>query len=122
MNTHVIVSRPCKCGCGRTFEPSHRRPGQEYFYGHKPQSQRQSPKGLTLVPPKLDTERRVLDYRLAWASAQREQAEVAARIDTLDEQMEMCREAIAGLQAEKDAADERHRIITEIVAALNAAI
>jgi hypothetical protein len=108
MNTHVIVSRPCKCGCGRTFEPSHRRPGQEYFYGHK--------------PPKLDTERRVLDYRLAWASAQREQAEVAARIDTLDEQMEMCRKAFAGLQAEKDAADERHRIITEIVAALNAAI
>jgi hypothetical protein len=122
MNAHVIVSRLCKCGCGRTFEPSHRRPGQEYFYGHKPQSQRQSPKGLKLVPPKPDAERRILDYRLALASAQREQAEVAARIDALDEQMEMCRQAIAGLQAEKDAADERHRIVTETIAALSAAI
>lgn len=105
MATASLVRRICKCGCGQQFSPNLKRPGQQYLYVHKPKAVAVSVDTARAAP---ETRRRVLNYRLALDSAERELPEVEAEIEKLDDQAAELRQQIDVLLARKDVLVQRH--------------
>lgn len=111
------VQRTCRCGCLRLFSPSVKRPGQEYIHGHNPK--------LGLVPkraPDLEPERRLLDYKMALATAQREADDVAKAIDSADDELVPLYARVKALQILKETLSDRHAGIIVTIEALKALI
>ena len=109
--TSPVVRRLCKGGCGQWFTPPASRPGQEYIHGHKKgcdAAERVHSKPAPRAGGRSEAERRTLDYRMALASARREQAEVEKEIDVVDEEIQLLREKLAVRDNEKETLTERH--------------
>lgn len=121
MSTSTLVSRLCACNCGERFTPTAKMPGRQYIYGHKP-SGVGAPKRDVPAGPVNDGPRRMLDYRLALATIQRELKIVEGEIELCDDRLETCREESRKLQTVKDAAVERHGTLSQTAAGLQALI
>lgn len=111
------VTRVCRCGCGKLFNPNFKRPGQEYLYGHRPHSLSLAPKAAAAEP-----DRRLLDYRLAAATARTEAAQLVREIDRLDDQLEEARKRVHDLEAAKDLAVDRHLGVVTTIECLDCMI
>ena len=125
----TIVTRQCACGCEKTFEVPGKRPGRRYAYGHKPKAgsgaARTEQQMLAEHAAKSFTDagkRRVLNYRMALDSAQRELDLVTAEIENVDEQMERLRMQLSNCDGFKAACVDRHAALRGTVEYLQALI
>lgn len=108
-----MIKRICKCGCGNQFQPPVSRPGQEYIFGHKPASARKK-QPITEV----QSVRRTLDYKIAAKTAKLELGQVTARIDDLDDEIEVLQKTLHAREAEKEALTETHLLLRASLATL----
>jgi hypothetical protein len=117
------VRRACKCGCGATFMPPVKKPGQEYLFGHKTASgnaPKAKIKATTLG--RTETDRRALDYRMALASAQRELKEIEASIDKADNEMVQLLTELHYREKQKEDLTEKHLNLATTVQVLSALV
>ena len=120
MAATLVTSRICRCGCGESFTPNPKHPGQEYKYGHKPKDEPRA-KRLGVEPPR-EKERALLDYRLTAATLRRQIELLDKEIDGLDDEIDLARKTVAAAQARKDWAVDRHAGMIVAVQTLEALI
>lgn len=126
MNAPGIIVRTCACapGCDKKFTVNPRRPGQQYFYGHKPATVARLTRWSAPPAPKAaqNPERHLLDYRLARKTAGAELELLDRQIEAVDDEMEALRKHIAEAQARKDEIVSRHGRIRKAHLFLSAVI
>lgn len=112
----AVLSRLCKGGCGATFTPPASRPGQEYVHGHKngcdKERRRVAKPAQAASTASAEEDRHALNYKFALQSAERHAADLATRIDHVDDEIERLLQDLRALDRHKEMLTEKHLTVS----------